>query len=382
MGEVEIHDEPVPLTGLGEMIERTEKARAVQERGPGTGRDRRQDRGQPQAPDRRVRNHRGKNLRRVFQAAGQSEARGGNPVRRRAGARRQDHRQGRRSHQAAVLPASRLRRQLLYELGHRLHDRSGDRTAERRLPPAEPAQPLRDRHQRHRAVRSQAHLHGRRGARRKAADHVHGRHPSARFRRRDHAPSRRRAVAGRDAPRRAGGGRQKPHQRHPGAGRRRDDARGLSRRARLCRAGRAVRRIHGLLRRDPHGPGVSLHRDHHAQDVLHHTLAARLGVRARPDRQPEHQRDPHRSRGDANPARPRGAIRSRSIRGTRRAARTRCASRSGSAASAKRGSPSRRCSAASRGSSTSSSSTRTSTSATTCRSNGRSERASRPTRTS
>ena len=66
-------------------------------------------------------------------------------------------------------------------------------------------------------------------------------------------------------------------------------------------------------------------------------------------------------------SRPRGAIRSRSIRGTRRAARTPCASRSGSAASAKRGSPSRRCSAASRGSSTFSSSTRTSTSGTTCR---------------
>ena len=78
----------------------------------------------------------------------------------------------------------------------------------------------------------------------------------------------------------------------------------------------------------------------------------------------------------------RGARSGRGLyRGTHRAARTRCASRSGSAASAKRGSPSRRCSAASRGSSTSSSSTRTSTSATTSRSNGRSARASRPTRT-
>ena len=85
----------------------------------------------------------------------------------------QDHRQGRRSHQAAVLSAPRLRRQLLSELGHRLRDRSGDRPAQRRLPPAEPAQPLRDRHQRHRAVRPQAHLHGLRGARREAADHVH-----------------------------------------------------------------------------------------------------------------------------------------------------------------------------------------------------------------
>ena len=49
--------------------------------------------------------------------------------------------------------------------------------------------------------------------------------------------------------------------------------------------------------------------------------------------------------------------------------------------SARRAPPSRRCSAASCGSSTSTCSTRTSTSATTGRSNGRSARASRPTRT-
>ena len=182
---------------------------AVQKRRPGKGRDGGQDRSQPQTPDRRVRNHRRKNLRRVFQAPGQSEAGGGNSVCRRSGPCRADHRQGRRSHQAAVLSAPRLRRQLLPELGDRLCDRSGDRTAECRLPPAQSPQPLRDRHQRHGALRSQAHLHSERRARREAADHVHRRHPSARLRRRHHAPPRRRAVAGRDHARRAGSGRQR-----------------------------------------------------------------------------------------------------------------------------------------------------------------------------
>src|SRR5713101_7468757 len=34
MGEVEIHDEPVPLTGLGAIIERTEKALLFKRAGP------------------------------------------------------------------------------------------------------------------------------------------------------------------------------------------------------------------------------------------------------------------------------------------------------------------------------------------------------------
>ena len=76
MGEVEIHDEPVPLTGVGADHRAHREGRAVQERRTGEGRDGGQDRGQPEAPDRRVRNHRRKNLRRVFQAPGQSEARG------------------------------------------------------------------------------------------------------------------------------------------------------------------------------------------------------------------------------------------------------------------------------------------------------------------
>ena len=59
-----------------------------------------------------------------------------------------------------------------------------------RLPPAEPAQPLRDRHQRDRAVRPEAHLHGLRGARREAADHLHHWRASARLLCRDDAPCR------------------------------------------------------------------------------------------------------------------------------------------------------------------------------------------------
>jgi hypothetical protein len=58
MDEVEIHDEPVPLTGLGTIIEKTEKAVLFKRVGPekksGNGGE---DRGQPKAPDRRVRNH-------------------------------------------------------------------------------------------------------------------------------------------------------------------------------------------------------------------------------------------------------------------------------------------------------------------------------------
>ena len=66
MGEVEIHDEPVALTSLGAIIERTEKAVLFRRAGPEEFGDRREDRGEPKAPDRRVRNHGRKNLRRVF----------------------------------------------------------------------------------------------------------------------------------------------------------------------------------------------------------------------------------------------------------------------------------------------------------------------------
>ena len=56
MDEVEIHDEPVPLTGLGAIIEKTEKAVLFKSVGPESGNGG-EDRGQPKAPDRRVRNH-------------------------------------------------------------------------------------------------------------------------------------------------------------------------------------------------------------------------------------------------------------------------------------------------------------------------------------
>ncbi len=45
-----------------------------------------------------------------------------------------------------------------------------------------------------------------------------------------------------------------------------------------------VRRIHGLLRRDPHGPGVPLHRDHHAERCAasHAACTARLSCSTSP----------------------------------------------------------------------------------------------------
>ena len=141
MGEVEIHDEAVPLTALGSIIEKTEKAVLFKKAGPEGAEIVAKTGGQPEAAARGVRHHRGQNLRRVFQAARQSAEGRRGAVRRRAGPRGEDHRQGRRPHQAAVLSAPRLRRQLLSVVGHRLRDRSGDRPPQRRLPAAEPSQP-------------------------------------------------------------------------------------------------------------------------------------------------------------------------------------------------------------------------------------------------
>ena len=95
---------------------------------------------------------------------------------------------------------------------------------------------------------------------------------------------------------------------------------------------KAVRRIHGLLRRDPHGPGVSLHRHHHAQRRAAPHAAARLGLpcSTRPTARTSAPSASKRRR--CGSSRPPAAIRSRSACGTHRAARTRCASRSGSAA--------------------------------------------------
>ena len=381
MGEVEIHDEPVPLTGLGAIIERTEKAVLFKKRRPGTGRDRRQDRGKPQTPDRARSRPPKKNSTTNISS--------GWPTRKPV----VEIPSGDAPVHAVKITGKDVDLTKLPFYPHHAYDGSCymSSATDYVIDPATGRRnvgcrrlSLRNRYETGTNVTAPSDLKRiytacvARGEKLPITFTV-GTHPldfvAATMR---HPGDELSLVA--HAARRARRRSQEPHQRHPGAGRRRDDARGLSRRARLCRAGRTVRRIHGLLRLDPHGPGVSLHRHHHAPRRAAPHAAARLGVRARPDRQPEHQRDPHRSRGDAHPQ----GRRARSGRGlsavTPRAARTRCASRSGSAASARRGSRSRRCSAASRGSSTSSCSTRTSTSATTCRSNGRSARASRPTR--
>ena len=200
MGEVEIHDEPVPLTGLGAIIERTEKAVLFKSAGPGTGRDRRQDRGQPQAPDRRVRDHRRKNLRRVFQAPGQSASRWwkSRPATRRC--------------TPCKITGKDVDLTKLPFYPHHAYDGSCylSSATDYVIDPATGRRnvgcrrlSLRNRYETGTNVTAPSDLKriytAARGARREAADHVHRRHPSARFRRRDHAPSRRRAGAGRDA---------------------------------------------------------------------------------------------------------------------------------------------------------------------------------------
>jgi hypothetical protein len=100
----------------------------------------------------------------------------------------------------------------LSQFGDRLRNRSGHRPAQCRLPPLEPAQPLRNRHQRHRAVGPQAYLHRVYRARREAAGDLHGRFASARFFRRHDATARRRTCACRQLSRRAGAGGEKPDQ--------------------------------------------------------------------------------------------------------------------------------------------------------------------------
>ena len=124
MGEVEIHDEPVQLTDVSRMIEGTEKALLFKKAGP--------DRVEIVAKT-------AGNRKRLAAAFDTSEDklydeyfnRLANPtavrrgaVGRGARARGEAHRQGCRPHQAAVLSASRLRRELLSQLGDRLHDRS------------------------------------------------------------------------------------------------------------------------------------------------------------------------------------------------------------------------------------------------------------------
>ena len=155
MGEVEVHDEPVPLTGLSPIIERTDKAVLFKKAGPEQVELVAKTAGNRKRLAAAFETTRGQALRRIFPAARQSAAAGRGAVRRRAGARGQDHRQGRRPHQAAVPSAARLRRQLLLlssAIDYAIDPATGRRNVGcRRLS-------LRNRyesrHQRHRAVRS------------------------------------------------------------------------------------------------------------------------------------------------------------------------------------------------------------------------------------
>ena len=134
MGEVEVHDEPVPLTRS--QLDHRGHAKAVLFRKAG-----------PEQVEMVAKT--GGNRKRLAAAFGVAEdklsdeylKRLANPHRswsrsrrRRARASDQAHRQGRRSHAAAVPSPARARRQLLHELGDRFRDRSGDRPPQCRLP--------------------------------------------------------------------------------------------------------------------------------------------------------------------------------------------------------------------------------------------------------
>ena len=89
-------------------------------------------------------------------------------------------------------------------VGYRFFDRPGDRHHQCRLPPPQPAQPHRMRHQSHRAVRPSAHLLRQHRPRREATRQLRRRLAPARLYGRNHAHPRRRDRAGRHAARRAG----------------------------------------------------------------------------------------------------------------------------------------------------------------------------------
>ena len=175
--------------------------------------------------------------------------------------------QGRRdrSDEAAVPPAARARRRALHLLRARLHGRSGDRANQRRLPAPHAALENDDALEPHRAIRPAAHVRRRRRAQGEAARQLRHRLAPDRFLRRRRESADGRVRPGRDAARRAvpDGARADQH-RHSRPGRRGGDHRRLFRRARLSRAGRPLRRVHGLLRPGPHRPGVPRHRDHDA----------------------------------------------------------------------------------------------------------------------
>ena len=94
------------------------------------------------------------------------------------------------------------------------------------------------------------------------AGELRGRRASDRSRRRRDAAAGRRTRHRREPARGAVAGGQEHHERHPRSGRRRIRHRGLSRRARPCRAGGTVWRIPRLLRRGEAQSGFPRHGDH------------------------------------------------------------------------------------------------------------------------
>ena len=189
-----------------------------------------------------------------------------------------------------------------------IHPATGRR--ERRMPPAEPAQPLRDRHQRHGAVRPQAHLHG---SRWRAARSCRSHSPSAPIRSIcvvdvERVPSRGTSCVADALPRAAAASSSPCRTTSGGPADAEMTLEGyLDERGYVEPEGPFGEYMgyYGAIHMDPvfHCTAITMRKD-----VLHHTLQHGSAFVPRPDRQPEHQRDPHRSRGDANPGRPRGAL--------------------------------------------------------------------------
>ena len=159
MGEVEIHDKPVPLTGLSPIIERTDKAVLFKKAGPEqvelvaktAGNRKRLAAAFETSEDKLYDEY----FKRLASPQPLVEVPSGDaPV-----------------HEIKITgkdvdltklpfhPQHAYDGSCYLQLRDRLRHRSGDRPPQCRLPAPEPAQPLRNRHQRHRAVRPQAHLH-------------------------------------------------------------------------------------------------------------------------------------------------------------------------------------------------------------------------------
>ena len=160
------------------------------------------------------------------------------------------HRRPDRPHQAAVPSAARIRRQRVPHLRPRLRDRARDRSHQCRRAAAVAAQQDRVRHQRDRRARICARSTC---AAPSAASACRSPSPAARTRSTSWRPACASARTRSRWSARCAASRCRwsiAHQRHPRAGRRRDDPRGLSARVRLFRAGGALWRVHGLLRPD------------------------------------------------------------------------------------------------------------------------------------